>query len=121
MQRAMLEKARAFRTRIREDGSKEEIYAYFTPKSPEKPEIHGGFVLAHWSGEAAVEEQLKDDLKVTIRCVPLDTDGDLAPEPGTCPSLANPASAVSCWEVVLRSFLCVSARVYSILKTEYSH
>jgi prolyl-tRNA synthetase len=48
--------------------------SYFTPQNAENPEIHGGFVLAHWCGDAACEEQVKNDLKVTIRCIPLDAE-----------------------------------------------
>ena len=47
--------------------SKEEFYDFFTPRIPNKPEIHGGFALAHWNGSREVEEQIKNDLKVTIR------------------------------------------------------
>ena len=43
-----------------------------------KPEIHGGFALAHWNGTRAVEEQVKNDLKVTIRCIPFDDPGESA-------------------------------------------
>jgi prolyl-tRNA synthetase len=50
--------------------TKEEFYAFFTPKNAEKPEIHGGFALAHWCGSAECEAKIKDDLKVTIRCIP---------------------------------------------------
>jgi prolyl-tRNA synthetase len=53
--------------------SKEEFYAFFTPKNAEKPETHGGFAYSHWSGDAAEEEQVKKDLNVTIRCIPLDS------------------------------------------------
>ena len=52
--------------------SKEEFYDFFTPKNSAKPEIHGGFALAHWNGSREVEEQIKNDLKVTIRVIPLD-------------------------------------------------
>ena len=52
--------------------TKEEFYDFFTPKNAPKPEIHGGFALAHWNGTRAVEEQIKNDLKVTIRCIPFD-------------------------------------------------
>ncbi len=52
--------------------SKEEFYEFFTPKNQKKPEVHGGFALCHWSGESEVEEQVKKDLNVTIRCIPLD-------------------------------------------------
>ncbi len=51
----------------------EEFYAFFTPKNPNKPEIHGGFALAHWDGTAETEAKIKEDLKVTIRCIPTDT------------------------------------------------
>jgi prolyl-tRNA synthetase len=77
----LLARARAFRDEhTRVIRSKEEFYAYFTPKNKEKPEIHGGFALAHWNGDSTIEQQLKTDLSVTIRCIPL--DGDLSP--GTC-------------------------------------
>lgn len=52
----------------------EEMKAYFTPKNEEKPEIHGGFVLAKWCGDADSVEKL-DELKVTIRCIPLKQSG----------------------------------------------
>jgi prolyl-tRNA synthetase len=67
-------------THTRKIDSKEEFYAFFTPKNPNKPEIHGGFALSHFSGSPEVEEQLKNDLKVTVRCIPYGLDS----EPGTC-------------------------------------
>ena len=54
--------------------SKEDFYAFFTPKNPEKPEIHGGFALAHWCGNQTCEEKIKTDLSVTIRCIPPDAE-----------------------------------------------
>ena len=39
--------------------NKEEFYDFFTPKNPAKPEIHGGFALAHWNGSREVEEKIK--------------------------------------------------------------
>ncbi len=53
---------------------KDQFYAFFTPKDPEKPEIHGGFALSPWCGSDACEEKIKDDLTVTIRCIPFDAD-----------------------------------------------
>ena len=50
-----------------------EFKAYFTPKSAERPEIHGGFANCHFVETPEVEEILKK-LKVTIRCVPLEQD-----------------------------------------------
>jgi prolyl-tRNA synthetase len=92
IQSALLERARAFqREHTRRLDTKDDIYSFFTPKSANEPEIHGGFALAHWSGDPAVEDQLAKDLKVTIRCIPLATTGDLAPEPGTCPLTGKPS------------------------------
>ena len=50
--------------------TKEDFVAFFTAKNPAKPEIHGGFALAHWDGSAEVETEIKEQLKVTIRCIP---------------------------------------------------
>jgi len=84
IQNNLLQRAKAFRdVNTRELNSKEEFYDFFTPKNSAKPEIHGGFALAHWSGARDIEEQVKDDLKVTIRCIPLD-DPAAPAEPGTC-------------------------------------
>ncbi len=82
MQRNLFNRALTFRnSHMKKIDTKEEFYAYFTPKNTENPEIHGGFALAHWSGDPEVEEQIKEDLSVTIRCIPLDGDA----EEGICP------------------------------------
>jgi prolyl-tRNA synthetase len=39
-------------------------------------ENKGGFVSAHWDGTAETEERIKEKTKATIRCIPLDRDGD---------------------------------------------
>lgn len=73
MQQALYTKALEHRDRhIQKIDAKDDFYAYFTPKNSSQPEIHGGFAWAHWSGEPDVEEKIKDDLGVTIRCIPLD-------------------------------------------------
>ncbi len=51
---------------------KDDFYAYFTPQNSDKPEIHGGFALCHWCGDAACETRLKEDLTVSIRCLPFE-------------------------------------------------
>jgi prolyl-tRNA synthetase len=73
IQAGLLAKATAYRdaNTVKID-TKDEFYAFFTAKNANKPEIHGGFVLAHWNGSRAVEEKIKEDLKVTIRCIPFD-------------------------------------------------
>ena len=69
--------------------SKEEFYAFFTPKNASKPEIHGGFALAHWNGSREVEERSKEDLKVTIRCIPAMRER----KQGTCIFTGEPSRA----------------------------
>jgi prolyl-tRNA synthetase len=68
--------------------SKDEFYAFFTPKNGEKPEIHGGFALAHWNGSAEVEAKIKEELKVTIRCIPFEEN----PVAGTCIFTGEPSA-----------------------------
>jgi prolyl-tRNA synthetase len=60
--------------------TKEQFIEYFTATSKDKPEIHGGFAFAHWDGSAEVEAEIKDELKVTIRCIPIDS----SEEDGVC-------------------------------------
>ncbi len=52
--------------------SKKDFYEFFAGE--------GGFALAHWNGDAAIEKQIKEDLNVTIRCIPLVE----SPESGVC-------------------------------------
>jgi len=88
IQDSLFQKALAFReaNTVRID-TREEFYAYFTPKKANKPEIHGGFALCHWSGESDVEDQVKKDLGVTIRCIPADAEE----EEGTCVISGKPS------------------------------
>jgi prolyl-tRNA synthetase len=65
-----------------------EFYDFFTPENQEKPEIHGGFVRAHWCGEDDCESKIKDDLSVTIRCLPFDSPS----EKGKCICCGNPST-----------------------------
>jgi prolyl-tRNA synthetase len=73
MQEGYYQRALQFRLEntINLDDTKE-FYTYFTPQNQNQPEIHGGFANAHWCGDAACEEKIKNDLKVTIRCIPFD-------------------------------------------------
>jgi prolyl-tRNA synthetase len=73
--------------------SKKEFYDFFTPANSEKPEIHGGFARAHWNGSREVEEQIKNDLKVTIRVIPLDD----STEHGECIFTGKPSSRRVVW------------------------
>ena len=94
IQEHLLDRAKKFRdanTRVIE--SRKDFYDFFTPKNSAKPEIHGGFALAYWNGSREVEEQIKNDLKVTIRVVPL---ADSA-EPGKCIFTGDPSTRRVVW------------------------
>lgn len=56
----------------------QELQNFFTPKNQSKPEIHGGFVLAKWCGDVETEKML-DEMKVSIRCLPLQQSGTSGP------------------------------------------
>ena len=94
MQAGLLAKATAYRdaNTVKID-TKEEFYAFFTAQNPNKPEIHGGFALAHWNGSREVEEKIKDDLKVTIRCIPFDG----LEEAGQCILTGEPSQRRVVW------------------------
>jgi prolyl-tRNA synthetase len=57
--------------------TKDEFAAFFANKGKE---ISGGFAFAHWDGTAETEAEIKDALKVTIRCIPFDSPA----EDGAC-------------------------------------
>ncbi|MBS0634460.1 MAG: proline--tRNA ligase [Verrucomicrobia bacterium] len=65
----------------------EQLKAFFTPKNVDKPEIHGGFVLAKWCGDPTTEPLL-DELKISIRCLPLKQSGT----EGKCVITGRPAT-----------------------------
>src|SRR5712692_2777136 len=94
IQQNLYDRAKKFQeanTRVIE--SKKEFYDSFTARNASKPEIHGGFALAHWNGSREIEEKIKNDLKVTIRCIPL---GDSA-EIGRCIFTGEPSSRRVIW------------------------
>lgn len=67
--------------------SKNDFYDFFSPENKEKPEIHGGFAYSHWSGDIQEEEQIKEELNVTIRNIPLDGEE----ETGQCVISGKPS------------------------------
>jgi prolyl-tRNA synthetase len=70
----LLERARSFlRENTQQIESEHEFYQYFS-------EGGSGFAYAHWNGDAAIEAKIKQDLNVTIRCIPLLEN----PQAGTC-------------------------------------
>jgi prolyl-tRNA synthetase len=93
IQQNLYERAKKFRDEhTRKIDSKKDFYDFFTPKNSAKPEIHGGFALAHWNGSREVEEQIKSDLKVTIRVIPI---GEA--EPGKCIFTGEPSARRVIW------------------------
>ncbi|MCJ8500404.1 proline--tRNA ligase [Desulfatitalea alkaliphila] len=88
VQDQMLARAVAFReANTLAVDSKADFYAFFTPRNQEKPEIHGGFALAHWCGGSDCEARIKEDLTVTIRCIPFDAEE----ENGRCICCGQPS------------------------------
>ncbi|MBN1306514.1 MAG: proline--tRNA ligase [Chitinispirillaceae bacterium] len=88
IQNGLLERARIYRERhTRLIDSKKDFYDFFTPENREKPEVHGGFALCHWNGSPGVEEIVKNELNVTIRCIPL----ECAAEEGSCIITGEPS------------------------------
>jgi len=93
IQKNLYERAKKFQEEnTREIKSKKEFYDFFTAKNSSKPEIHGGFGLAHWNGSRKVEEQIKNDLKVTIRVIPFADS-----EPGQCIFTGEPSPRPVIW------------------------
>ena len=76
--------------------SRDEFYAFFAePKRPSDnapTPIHGGFAMTHFGGDPKLEAQIKDDLGVTVRCIPLEPG-----EPGTCPFTGQPSAKRVVW------------------------
>ena len=68
-----------------------DFQAYFTPKNQERPETHGGFVRGKWCENPACESKVAD-LKVSIRCLPLDQSGTS----GACVICGKPAT----WDAI---------------------
>jgi prolyl-tRNA synthetase len=67
--------------------SLDDFLAYFTAQNEEKPEIHGGFAMCHFSEGPELDELLKKH-KVTIRCIPLKGDAS----PGKCFLTGRPSA-----------------------------
>lgn len=96
IQDALFERARAFREQhTHRIDSKEAFYEFFTaPRVAENAPtpIHGGFALTHFSGEVELEKRIKEELSVTVRCIPFEKS-----EPGTCPFTGKPSAQRVVW------------------------
>jgi prolyl-tRNA synthetase len=69
--------------------SEQDFRDFFTSASGSPLEIHGGFAACHFASESEVQPLL-DELKVTIRCMPLDNN-----HPGTCFLTGKPAEKMA--------------------------
>ena len=88
IQQSLFDRAASFRkANTVELKSLDEFRSYFTPSNQDKPEIHGGFAMCNFSEDPGMEELLKE-LKVTIRCIPLN---DSTPT-GPCLFTGRPAT-----------------------------
>jgi prolyl-tRNA synthetase len=84
----LYQKARAHRDEhMVKINSLAELKTYFTPKSEDKPEIHGGFALVHVADDPEVGKTLKE-MKLTHRCTPLDGEK----EAGQCIFTGKPVA-----------------------------
>jgi prolyl-tRNA synthetase len=96
IQDELLARAQAFRTEhTRRIDSRDEFYSFFaSPRVAEDAPtpIHAGFALTHFSGDVELEKKIKDDLSVTVRCIPLERS-----EPGTCPFTGKPSAQRVVW------------------------
>jgi prolyl-tRNA synthetase len=90
MQRALLEAARARREEnsLRGPRSKQQFLEFL--------EGTGGFVYAGWCGDPAVEAEIKEQTKATIRVIP-DPEFRSAEAPTTCIWTGRPAATEVVW------------------------
>ncbi|MBW1866534.1 MAG: proline--tRNA ligase [Deltaproteobacteria bacterium] len=80
IQQSLYDRAAAYsKANTAEIDNKNEFYDYFTPRNPEKQEIHGGFAWSNWCGSAECEAKIKEDLSVTIRSLPLNAEKQVGP------------------------------------------
>ncbi len=88
IQSQLFERAMAMRKEHTVDIDNEDDFrSFFTPKDQDNPEIHGGFANCYFASEEAVQPLL-NELKVTIRNVPIDGND----QPGTCFLTGEPAA-----------------------------
>lgn len=69
IQKDIYQKAITFRN---ENITKVDTYQEFKQVLEEK----GGFISAHWDGTSEEEEQIKEETKATIRCIPLENEAE---------------------------------------------
>ncbi|MGI9014710.1 MAG: proline--tRNA ligase [Phycisphaerales bacterium] len=90
IQQGLYDKALALReSRTRIIDTKDEFYDWF------QNDDQSGFALTHFCGDPAVEATVKNDLAVTVRCVPIDKK--LGGAAGECPFTGSPSPQRVVW------------------------
>jgi len=97
IQDGLFARARALREQhTKRIDSKSDFEAFFEAPAVldgQPTPIHAGFALSHFCGDAKVEAEIKDRLGVTIRCVPIEHDG----ERGACVITGAPSAQRVVW------------------------
>ncbi len=100
IQDGMLARATAYRSEhMREFDDADAFRAWFTPARQDDnlpPPIHAGFAVTHFSGEVELEQKIKHDLSVTVRCIPLQ-DPFGKEGTGVCPFTGKPSARRVVW------------------------
>ena len=93
IQDGLLKRAEAYcDANTHEIDDREAFYRFFSADGAADSAMRGGFALTHWSGDPAVESKVKEDLGVTVRCIPLEKSS-----PGTCPFTGDPSPQRVVW------------------------
>ncbi|MDR1891165.1 MAG: proline--tRNA ligase [Puniceicoccales bacterium] len=83
---ALFKRAQKYREeKSKHINSQEEFVEFFKQKNP-------GFAYAHWCCDGAIEEKMKSELGITIRCLPFSETS-----PGTCIFTGNPSKQKVIW------------------------
>ncbi|MCC7145530.1 MAG: proline--tRNA ligase [Phycisphaeraceae bacterium] len=104
MQDNLFARAKAYRdANFKVIENEADFRAYFTPPGGAKDEsdgptpIHGGFAIAHFNGDKAIEEKIRQELAVTVRCIPLPGQVSGADEAGKCIFTGQPSPQRVVW------------------------
>ena len=93
IQQNLYQRALKFRdANTRTIDTKEEFYAFFTPKNPPNRKFMAALLSRTGMARAKSRKKSKDDLKVTIRCIPSSDS-----EPGRCIFTGEPSKKRVVW------------------------
>ncbi len=100
IQNTLLQRALDYRkehTRVID--SESDFVEFFTPPASKggPTPIHGGFALSHFNGDEAIEERIKKEHGVTVRCIPNPGQLDAIDEEGTCIFTGKPSKQRVVW------------------------